>query len=244
LKKAVIIQARYGSTRLLGKVLKKIKDRIILDYVIDRLKLCKNLDEIILATTTNKKDDQIEKYAKDKKIKYFRGSEDNVLSRYYEAAKKYNIDIIIRVTSDCPLIDYEIVDQVIKKHMESKADYTSNVLKRTYPRGFDTEVFNFNVLEDANNNANKDYQKEHVTEYITEHPEKFKLINVEAKGKINRPDVRITVDTIEDFQLIEKIILHFNDINFKASDIIDYLNENPELLEINKNIKQKEVQSN
>jgi spore coat polysaccharide biosynthesis protein SpsF len=244
LKKAIIIQARYDSTRLPGKVLKKIRNRIILDYVIDRLKPCKNIDDIILATTTNKKDDKIEKYAKEKKIKYYRGSEQNVLSRYYETARKYEIDTIIRITSDCPLIDYETVDEITKTHIDSSADYTSNVLKRTYPRGLDTEVFNFDVLEDSNKNADKDYQKEHVTKYITENPEKFKLHNVEAEGILRRPEIRITLDTIEDFKLIEKIILHFDDANFKAAEIIDFLTENPDLLEINKNVKQKEVQNN
>ena len=101
-------------------------------------------------------------------------------------------------------------------------------MKRTYPRGFDTEVFNFDVLEESHRNADRDYQREHVTEYIIEHPEKFKLQNVEAKGKIIRPDIRITLDTKEDFELIKNIILHF-------------LNEKPELLEINKHVKQKEV---
>ncbi len=241
MKIVVIIQARFSSTRLPGKVLMKIKDKMILDYVIDRLKLCKNVDDIVLATSRNKKDDAIEKYAKEKKINYIRGSEENVLSRYYEAAKKYNADVIVRITSDCPLIDFEIVDEVIKKHIENKADYTSNVLERTYPRGFDTEVFNFEILETTYKNADKDYHKEHVTEYIMEHPEKFKLLNVEAKGKIKRPDIRITVDTKEDFELIKNIILHFSDIKFTAKDIIDFLNDNPESLEINKNIKQKEV---
>jgi len=241
LKVVVIIQARTGSTRLPGKVLKKIKDKMILDYVIDRLRLCKNIDDIVLATTTNKQDNVLEEYAKNKDIKYYRGSEEDVLNRYYEAAKKYDADIIVRITSDCPLIDFEIVDRVIKKHIDSKADYTSNVIKRTFPRGFDTEVFNFNVLEDTNNNADKNYHKEHVTEYMTEHPEKYKLINVEAEGKIKRPDIRITVDTLEDLELIKRILFNFDSINFTAADIIDFLEKNPKLLEINKNVTQREV---
>ena len=142
-----IIQARLGSTRLPGKVLKKIQNKVVLDYVIDRLKTCKKIDEIVLAITTNKKDDVLEKYAKDKKINYIRGSEEDVLSRYYEAAKKYNADIIVRITSDCPLIDPKIVDEIITKHLENNADYTANIIERTYPRGLDTEVFNFNTLE-------------------------------------------------------------------------------------------------
>jgi len=241
LKVVVIIQARSASTRLPGKVLKKIKDRTVLDYVVERLKLCKKVDDIVLATTTNKDDDVLEEYAKNKKLNYYRGSEENVLSRYYEAAIKYNAEVIVRITSDCPLIDFEIVDRVIKKHIESKADYTSNVINRTFPRGFDTEVFSFSVLEDTNNNADKDYHKEHVTEYMTENPEKYKLQNVEAEGKIKRPDIRITVDTQEDLELIKRILLNFDNINFTAADIIDFLEKNPKLLEINKNVEQREV---
>ena len=241
MKVVVIIQARSGSTRLPGKVLKKIKNKTILDYVIDRLKFCKKVDDIILATTTNKDDNVLEEFAIKKKIKFYRGSEENVLSRYYEVAVKYKADIIVRITSDCPLIDFEIVDKVIEKHIKSNADYTSNVNGRTYPRGFDTEVFNFDVLEDTNKCADKDYHKEHVTEYITEHPEKYKLVNVEADGLIRRPDIRITVDTPEDFKLVKKIIENFDRIDFKAKDIIEFLNKNPDLLEINKDVIQKEV---
>ena len=149
MKIVAIIQARTGSTRLPKKILRKIKERIILDYVIDRLKYSNYLDNIVLATTISKKDDILEKYAINKKIDYFRGDEENVLSRYYHAAKKYKSDVIVRITSDCPFIDFEIVDKVIIKHIETQSDYTSNVLKRTFPRGVDTEVFNFDVLEEA-----------------------------------------------------------------------------------------------
>ena len=234
-----IVQARMGSTRLPGKVLKRINNKFVLDYVIERLKFSNKINDVILATTTNKKDDVLERYSIKREVRYFRGSEEDVLSRYYHAAKKYGGEIIVRITSDCPLIDPEIVDNVINKHIDNKADYTSNVIKRTYPRGLDTEVFNFDVLSEAYKNANEKYQQEHVTSYMIEHPEKFKLQNIEAKGKLKRPDIRITVDTEEDFELIERIISHFNNLNFKTEDIIDFLDRNPELLEINKNIKQK-----
>jgi len=241
LKVIAIVQARMGSTRLPGKVLKKIKDKFVLDYVIDRLRMCKNLDDIILATTTNKRDDKLEQYAIDKEIKYYRGNEEDVLSRYYYAAREFNVDVIVRITSDCPLIDPKIVDEVIKKHIETKADYTSNIIKRTFPRGLDVEVFNYNVLKNAFNNAKKKYQREHVTPYIGEKSDKFKLQNIEAKGKLRRPDIRITLDTEEDLKLISKIINLFNTINFKTKDIIDFLDKNPDLLKINENVKQKNI---
>jgi spore coat polysaccharide biosynthesis protein SpsF len=236
----VIVQARIGSTRLPGKVLKKIKDKTILDYVIDRLKFCKNIDDIILATTTDKKDDVLEEYAIKKKINYFRGSEEDVLARYYFAAKKFGADVIVRITSDCPFIDPEIVDSIIIRHLNEDADYTANILKRTYPRGVDTEVINFDALKKSYENADQKFQREHVTPYIARQPNKFKLISIEAEGNMRRPDIRITIDTKEDFELIEKILLHFDNLNFKTADIIDFLDENPELLEINKNVKHKD----
>lgn len=236
-----IIQARMTSTRLPGKVLKKINDKVVLDYVIGRLKKCKNISEIVLAITTNKKDDALEEYAKNNKINYFRGSEEDVLSRYFEAAKKFNAEVIVRITSDCPLIDPDIVDNIINKHLKSKADYTANIITRTYPRGLDTEVFNYDVLKAASKIAKEDHYREHVTVYIRDHPEKFKIQNIEADGKIKRPDIRITVDTKEDLELITKILNHFNNIDFKTKDVIDYLDENPDLLKINEKIMQKEV---
>jgi spore coat polysaccharide biosynthesis protein SpsF len=239
-----IVQVRMGSTRLPGKVMKKIKGETVLFFVIERMKQSELIDQIVIATTTNKQDDVVVKEAERLKVDCFRGNEEDVLSRYYRAAQKYDADIVVRITSDCPLIDSKIVDKVIRKHIESDADYTSNTIKRTYPRGFDVEVINFNVLAEAYKNASEKYQREHVTLYIKEHAEKFKLQNIEAKGKLDRPDIRITVDTKEDFELIKKIILHFDDIEFTAEDIIDFLNKNPKLLEINKNIKQKEVKMN
>jgi spore coat polysaccharide biosynthesis protein SpsF len=236
-----IVQARMSSTRLPGKVLKKIKGKFILDYVVDRLRMCKNLDKIVLATTTNKKDDKLQQYAIDKKIDYYRGSEEDVLSRYYYAAKEFRADIIVRITSDCPLTDPEVVDKTIKKHIEDKADYTANTIIRTFPRGLDVEVFNYEVLQYGFKNAKKEHQREHVTPYIRENPDKFKIVNIEQDDRLKRPDIRITIDTEEDFILISKIIDSFNNINFKTRDIIDFLDKNPDLLKINKNIKQKNI---
>lgn len=240
----VIIQARMGSTRLPGKVLKKIKGKTILYYVVERVKKSKMIDEIVIATTLNKRDNSIVKEAESLNVKSFRGNEEDVLSRYYQAAIKYHADVIVRITSDCPLIDAEIIDKIIIKHIENKAYYTANIIERTFPRGLDTEVFNFNVLELANTQAKEKYHREHVTTFIRENPDRFKLQNIKAFDKINRPDIRITIDTKEDFKLISKIIKNFKDIEFKIEDVIDFLNENPQLLDINKNIIQKDVKNN
>jgi spore coat polysaccharide biosynthesis protein SpsF len=236
-----IVQARMGSTRLPGKILLKIKDKPILSYVIERLKLCKELNNIIISTTKSNRDDVVEKYCIKNKIDFFRGSENDVLSRYYYSSLEFKADIIVRVTSDCPLIDPIITDNIILNHMNNKADYTSNTIIRSFPRGFDVEVFNFNILKKAFINADKMYQREHVTPYIKENPEIFNLKNIKAKGLLNRPDIRITLDTKEDYILINKIISYFDKIDFTAEEIINYLIKHKELLEINKNVKQKEL---
>ena len=238
---AAIVQARMGSTRLPGKIMKTIKNKPMLNYVFDRLELSKKLDDIILATTISPDDDALEEFARQRGIHCFRGSEDDVLDRYYEAAKKYEIDIIVRITSDCPLIDPEIVDEVLIAHLKNGGDYTSNIIQRTYPRGLDTEAFNFDVLEYAYKNATEKYEREHVTYYIYTHPEKFQLHNVEAKGKLNRPDIRITVDTAEDYILIEKIFTYFDRIDFKTEEVIDLLDGSQELMSINKDVKHKRI---
>jgi len=240
LKVIAIVQARMGSTRLPGKVLKKIKDKFVLDYVIDRLRMCKNLDDIILATTTNKKDDKLEQYAIDKEIKYYRGSEEDVLSRYYSAARKLNVDVIVRITSDCPLIDPEIVDEVIKKHIETKADYTSNIIKRTFPRGLDVEVFNYNVLKNAFDNAKEKYQREHVTPYIYEHPERFKILLLDPPLYLQRNDIRLTIDVMEDYILYQKLFEEFGDLTYvDIKDIIAFLDQNCSIKSLNAHVKQK-----
>lgn len=239
-----IIQARMGSTRLPGKILKKIKDKPMLDYVIERVKLSTNINNTVLATTESSKDDVVVDYAKRKKINYFRGSEDDVLSRYYYAAIQFKGQIIIRISADDPLIDPEIIDQVIDLHLETNADYTTNNLIKTFPLGSDVEVFNFQALEYAFNNAKLGYQREHVTPFIKENSKRFKLENYEAKGKLRRPDIRITVDTKEDFELIKLIILHFNNNYFITEDIINFLETNSHLLNINKHIQQNVVKNN
>lgn len=238
-----IVQARMGSTRLPNKVLMNIMDKPLLWHMIYRLKHSKEITQLIIATSTNKIDDPIEIFCSSIDIECFRGSENDVLSRFYYAAIKYGGDIIARFTGDCPLIDPLISDDVIKTHIASSGDYSSNTLKRTFPRGLDTEVFSFRVLEKAFNNANKEYEREHVTPYIYENPKLFKLINLEAKGKLRRPDIRITVDTKEDLKLVREIYSQLYKPNqiFYTEDIIKLLNKNPRLLEINKNVKQKQL---
>jgi len=240
-KIAAIIQARITSTRLPGKVLMDIEGKPMLWHVINRLKFSEKLDNIILAIPDTKESDVLEKFVKENNIKYFRGSKEDVLSRYYETAKKFKIDVIVRITSDCPLIDPKIVDLVIQKHLDSETDYTSNTLERTFPRGLDVEVFNFKVLEKTQKEARKNYQREHVTPYICENPKIFKLQNIKAKGKLRRPELRLTVDTKEDLKLIREIYRHLYKLRkiFYTEEIIDLFNNHQELIKINEKVRQK-----
>jgi len=221
-----VVQARTGSTRLPGKIMKKVNGITILEYVIKRLKLCKKLDKIIIATTDKKKDDIIEKFAIDNNIDYYRGSENDVLDRYMQTAKRYEIGNIVRITSDCPLIDPEIVDHIVEQHLKSKADFTSNVIRRTYPKGLDVEVIKYSALSKAHKEATKKYDREHVMPYIWGNPNKFKLLNIQAPPNLTRPDIRITLDTQEDFNIIEKVLKHFKELNFKTEEVIKYIVEN------------------
>ncbi|WP_035302558.1 glycosyltransferase family protein [Clostridium sp. DL-VIII] len=239
-----IIQARVGSTRLPGKVLKKICGKTVLEHDIDRLKRVKNISKIIIATTTLEKDNSIVEEANRLEITYYRGSEEDVLSRYYYAAKEINADIVVRVTSDCPLIDSEATEKIIQfyKCNSEKYDYVSNTIDRTYPRGLDTEVFSFKALEKAFNEAELQRDREHVTPYIWDNSSLFRLY--QYKNDIDYSGLRWTLDTIEDFELISSIynMLYFEKGNkFNMNDIIELYKKNPELKEINKYVEQKKI---
>jgi len=226
LKTAVIIQARMGSTRLPGKVLMSISGKPMVQHVLDRLSFAKKIDVIILAIPNTKENDVLEEFAKENNIIYVRGSEEDVLGRYYKAAEKFKIDVIVRITADCPLIDPEIVDLVVEKHLISGADYTSNNLKRTFPLGLDMQVFNFDVLERAHKEAKNTFDKEHVVPYIHQRPDIFKLESVEAKGALKRPELRLTVDTEEDLQAVREIYksLYQPSKIFYTKEVINLLN--------------------
>jgi len=241
-----IIQARTSSTRLPGKVLKELpyaSGITCLEQVIRRLKKTKKLNDIIIATTEDKEDNEIINIAKKEGVKYFMGSKENVLSRYYFTAKENNIDIIIRITSDCPCIDADIIDLTIDDHINKMADYTTNSLVRTYPHGLNVEAFNINILEKAHKNATKDYEKEHVTPYINRNPQKFKINIVKAPKELYAPDIRITLDTEEDYALLCAVFDYLYPKNkyFNAYDIVNLFNQKPWLKLINKKIIQKKI---
>ena len=240
-----IIQARMGSTRLPGKVMMKIQGKTVLDHVISRVKQSKETDDIVIATTTKSDDDIIEEEALRLNVKCFRGSEEDVLSRYYYAAKENNADAIVRITSDCPLIDPEVIDGMILKFKKlcssNRVDYLSNTLKRTYPRGLDAEIFLFKKLKEALNCADKAYQREHVTPYFYDNTDKFILIDY--LNDVDYSNYRWTLDTKEDFELINKIYeeLYCGEHDFYFNDIVELYKHNPNLKKINELIRQKEL---
>lgn len=241
-----VIQARISSTRLPGKILKELpygSGITVLEQVIRRLKKSKKLNDIIVATTIGKNDDEIANIAKKEEAKWFRGSKEDVLSRYYLAAKENDLDVIARITSDCPCIDSEIVDSIIEKHIEAKADYTSNTGKRTYPHGLDVEVFNFNILKETYKSAQKDYEKEHVTPYIYRNPNMFKVVHVEAPKELHAPDIRITLDREEDYALLCAVFDYLYPKNkyFTAYDVVNLFKEKSWLKLINMKVMQKKI---
>ena len=243
MKTVAIIQARMGSTRLPGKILKEINGKSLLEYQIERIQRSKIIDDIVIATTNKEAEDPIIRLCMRLGISYFQGSEDNVLKRYYEAAILNKADTIVRLTSDCPLIDPVIMDDVIKYYIlnRNSIDYCSNTIERTYPRGLDVEVFSFVALEAAFHNAVLSRDREHVTSYIYTNPNLFRVAGI--TNEIDLSQYRWTVDENEDFILIKKILKNLYIVNkeFLLKDIIQLLKENPEWNEINAKIEQKKL---
>lgn len=232
-----------GSTRLPGKVLMNISGKPVLAHVIDRLNQSKYINQVIVATSNDAENDAILDLCDSKNILCFRGSEEDVLDRFYQACKKFGVnseDILVRITADCPLIDYEIVDNTIKLHLDENNDYSSNTMPCTYPDGLDCEVFSFNTLKNAWENANLTSEREHVTLYIRNHPEIFKLGGL--TNDFDYSDLRWTLDEKEDFILINEIYENLYDTNkfFKMNDVLKLIEIKPELVDINSFIMRNE----
>lgn len=244
MKIGAIIQARTSSTRLPEKVLKNLPfdcDITVLEQVIRRLKKSKLLDEIIVATTTDENDKKIVDIAEKEKVQWFRGSKNNVLERYYLAAKENDLDVVVRITSDCPCVDPDIVDIIVEHHLNLNLDYTSNTLIRTFPVGLDVEVVSFKVLTKCYNNAESDLEKEHVTTYVHKNLELFKTENINALDGLYGPQIRITLDTEEDYALLCAVFdyLYKRDAFFRFEDIMKLFKDKPWLKLINKKIMAK-----
>lgn len=239
MKTVIIVQARMTSTRLPGKVLKTVLGKPLLEYQIERLRRMKLADEIVIATTTNDTDQPIVDFCNRLDLPFFRGSEEDVLSRYYGAAVEYKADIVVRVTSDCPVIDSALSDKAISFFLKPQNDYDYLRLFQ-YPRGLDTEVFTFKALEESYLEAEEKPEREHVTPFLYRHPERYKVKYMSPVEDYSHH--RWTVDTPEDFELIKRIIEELYPIKrmFDYVDILDVLAKNPEWYYINKEVRQKQ----
>jgi spore coat polysaccharide biosynthesis protein SpsF len=245
MKIVATIEARMASTRFPGKTMKEILDRPMLELLIERLKRSKKIDEIIVATTVNPEDEVITRLAEQVGVKWYCGSSEDVLDRVLKAAKTFDADIIVEMTGDCPLLDPELIDLMVEKYLAGKGKYhyVANVIKRTYPRGLDTQVFPVTVLEEVSEITQDPADRENVSLYIYEHPEKYRLLNVEAPPELARPDLRLTVDTEEDLGLIREIYsaLYPGNPAFNTLDVIKLINDNPTLRQINIHVQQKKI---
>ena len=231
----IIDQARMQSTRLPGKILKQVMGKSLLEYQIERLCRVKRADDIVIATTIGEAEQPIVDLCEKLGVSFFRGSEEDVLSRYYQAALLQNADVVVRVTSDCPIIDPGVVDQIIAFYLDQlpQFDYVSNCRERSFPRGMDTEVFSFKALEEAHRLATEKEHREHVTPFISLSPERYRLGHVAHDRDESRH--RWTVDVEEDFELMRRIIeaLYPAKPEFTMQDCLDLLSQYPEWSRIN-----------
>ncbi|GAA4718743.1 cytidylyltransferase domain-containing protein [Brevibacillus fulvus] len=240
MRSVVIIQARMGSTRLPGKVMKELIDQTVLAHVVQRAKAIPGIDEVAVATTVKPDDAVIAEEAKRLDVPVYRGSEQDVLSRYYEAAAQLKADVVMRVTSDCPLLDPHVSGAVLRKFLDTPGiDYASNTLDRRFPRGLDTEVFSFAALAQAFQEAKQAHEREHVTPFLYENRQRFV-----CGGVVNEQDhsnYRWTLDTAEDWQLIQVIYRHLYQSGgiFGWQEALALMEAHPEYVKINAHIEQK-----
>ena len=221
-----------GSTRLPEKVLMEVDDVPLLKIMLSRVEKSKLIDKIIIATSILPNDDQIEEFCQKNGYECFRGSENDVLSRYYECAKKYNADMIVRLTADCPLIDPEIIDEVITCYINQNVDYAANTVPpetNTYPDGSDVEVFSMSALKKAYDEAKDPKDREHVTFHFWKYDNGFNTVQLNKKQDLSK--YRITVDYIEDFEVVDFVVRELKNINSfgHLNEIISIINSNDEI---------------
>lgn len=239
MKIAAIIQARMGSSRFAGKVLKPLAGVPLLWHTIQRLRQVPELDDIILATSVTGKDNPLAEFAKRERIPVFRGSENDVLERYRLAAGEHRLDAVVRITGDCPFIDPEVTGRTVRLFLDTGADYASNTLVRTFPRGTDTEVFSAAALERAHAGASRQEEREHVTLYMYGHPEKFVCRGLENERDLSH--IRHCVDYERDYLFAKALFHHLGGENllFSTKEIENLLQKHPWLLEINGDLEKR-----
>lgn len=239
-----IIQARMSSTRLPGKVVKDLLGKPMVVQMIERLSRSKEIDQLVVATSNKPADDQIEQVLRSYSIPVYRGDEDDVLTRFMETLEQFGGDIIVRLTGDCPLIDPDLVDQAIiqYKELQCEYDYLRIDVPQTFTRGFDAEVFGADLLREIDKLGKEPADREHVTYYINQHSDQYRIFCLEGEGVLNRPQYRLSVDTPEDFAVVNKVYQALYPTNpyFTAKDVIKFLDEHPEIAYFNDHIVQKQ----
>lgn len=236
------ISARMGSTRLPGKVLMLLAGKPVLAHIVERLTHSQYFDDVIVATSTNKGDDAIEQFCNERGIRCYRGSEADVLSRVYEAANICDADIVYRGMGDSPLVDWRIVDKLIELLEEGGYDFVANeITEPTYPIGFDATVFTMSALKDGYETATHPEMREHVTVHIKTNPKRYNIGALIAEGEMIAPKLRLTLDTALDYQAISAVFdaLYPINANFSALDVVHFLKENSDIVNINSNVIQK-----
>ncbi len=232
-----VIQARISSSRLPGKVLLPIIGKPLLIRMIERVKRAGLIGRLVIATSTSSDDDRIEELCRDNNLEFFRGHLTDLLDRHYQVAKKYDADAVVKIPSDCPLIDPHIIDRVIKAYIDNEEyDYVSNLHPATYPDGNDVEIFSFQALEHAWRDAIKDFEREHTTPFLWEHKDSFTIGNVEWETGLDLSStLRFTIDYEEDYHFVLKVFEELYPVNpdFGLNDILKLIEKNPEIAEIN-----------
>ena len=243
MKTGCIIQARMTSSRLPGKVLRTIdyqEGKSVLGSVVERVRAAKNLDHFVIACTTNAADDPLIEYAEKEGIAYFRGSENDVLDRFYGAANEYGYDNIVRITSDCPFLDPSVIDALVELFIKGDYQYASNCVRRTYPHGLDCEILTYDVLKWMHENTEEKFYREHVTSYVTSHQDEFRVGSLALDGE-DYSKVRITVDTVNDYTLACVItdLIRDEEDRFSFRTVLDCFAKHPYISNINADIMQK-----
>lgn len=240
-KISAVIVSRMGSSRLPGKALREVMRKPLLQHLIERVKQAEIIEDVVIATTTNKEDGVILELAKRCAVNSFAGSENDVLDRVTRAARSINTDVIVQINGDRPLIDPSVIDYVVERYISEKPDFACNNMKATFPRGQAVEVFSADLIESIANSNYDPFVREHVTLDFYENPQRYKLLNIEAPPEWYMPELRVCLDTQEDLALITKICeeLYPKNPYFGLKEIISLIKVKPELKEINKSIKQK-----
>ncbi|QJD85206.1 cytidylyltransferase domain-containing protein [Cohnella herbarum] len=240
MKTIVIIQARMGSTRLPGKILLPLGESCVLDYVVHRCRLIPNVEEVVVATSTLPSDDRIVAWCDQHKVSCFRGSEEDVLARFYECSLLYDPDYVIRVTSDCPFVDYRLASIFVETMTDNPTDFA--VLKGNLPRGLAVEMISMSALKKIYEIGHELRHREHVTYYAYEFADQFTQTMVQVPSDLQYPELRVTMDTEEDYTLCLAIANAFSgQKDVLSSEVLDYLLRNPDVSALNKHIEQKPV---